>query len=242
MHLFRILLLLGVFMGLSRFQNSALARVDTLRTFPEKRFVDGKMKFAQYLASRLRYPLQAQQAATVGTSVVSFVVTPAGRLADVSILNSLGKPIDGEVTRVIRSTDKLWMPADPSSSQDSSMMILEISFGLSSTRFFVEPVRPDFILTQIIIVGYTSVNIFVREDAYYINQLSSAFQKKDYRQMLKAVDELIRRNPYNEKLYLQRAKIEQELEQTDKACSDYKKIVYFLGRTSFPKHFIQNCP
>lgn len=60
--------------------------------------------------------------------------------------------------------------------------------------------------------------------------------------MLKMVDELIRRNPYSDKLYLQRAKIEEELGQTDEACNDYKKIIHFLGRTSFPKKFLQNCP
>ena len=220
---------------------TAWARIDTVRAFPEKRFVDGKMRFSQYLASKLRYPLQAQQAASVGTSVVSFIVTPAGSLADVAIINPLGKPIDSEVTRLIRSTDKLWMPADPSGSQDSIMMVLQINFVLDDTRFFVETVKPDFILNEIIVVGYSSVNIFTREDAYYVNQLSSAFQKKDYKQMLKAVDELIRRNPYNEKLYLQRAKIEQELGQSDKACIDYWKIINFLGKKHFPKQFLQNC-
>lgn len=220
---------------------SVLARMDTLTIFPQKRFAGGVMDFGHYLSSKLRYPLQAQQAATVGTSVVSFIVTPAGRLADVSIVNSLGKPIDSEVTRLIRSTDKLWMPADPSSSQDSIMMALQINFTLSDTRFFVESVRPDFILCDIIVVGYSSVNVFVREDAYYVNQLSSAFQEKDYKQMLKAVDELIRRNPYSDRLYLQRAKIEQELGLTKEACRDLRKITDFLGKKQLPKQFLQNC-
>ena len=221
-------------------------RVDTLRAFPEKRFVNGAMDFGQYLMTKLRYPLEAMQAGVVGTELVSVTIAPTGKLVNVAIVNSLGKAIDREVTRVIQETNKLWLPADQSASQDSIMLFIAVKFTLANRSgdkdFYVEAVKPDFLLNEIVVVGYGSINFDVRDDAYYINELSAASPKKDYKRMLRMVNELIRRNPYSDKLYLQRANIEQQLGQTDEACSDYKKIIYFLGRTSFPKKFLQNCP
>ena len=224
----------------------AFARMDTLRTFPEKRFVNGVVDFGQYMAKNLRYPPEAQQAATVGTSLVAFTITPTGKLINITIVNSLGKAIDGEVRRLIESTKKMWMPADPSASQDSIMLFLPVKFTLEdrsgANTFYGERVKPDFILNEVVVVGYSSQPTYgLHDDAYYVNELSAALAKKDYKQMLKMVNELIRRNPYSDKLYLQRANIEQQLGQTDAACRDYKMIVYFLGRTSFPKKFLQNC-
>lgn len=205
------------------------------------------MNLGQYMIKNLRYPLEAQQAATVGTSLVAFTITPTGKLIDITIVNSLGNAIDGEVRRLIESTKKMWMPADPSASQDSIMLFLPVRFTLEdrsgSHNFYGEQVKPDFILNEIVVVGYSSQTTYdVRDDAYYVNELSAALAKKDYKRMLKMVNELIRRNPYSDKLYLQRANIERELGQTDAACRDYKMIIYFLGRTSFPKKFLQNCP
>ena len=221
--------------------------MDTLRAFPEKRFVDGGAGFTQYMAKNLRYPLEAMQASTVGTEVVAITIAPDGKLVNTTIINSLGKAIDAEVMRLFRSTRKLWLPADQTASQDSIMLFVPVRFTLADTSgekdFYVEAVKPDFILSEVVVVGYHSrVSLDLRDDAYYINELSAASQKKEYKQMLSMVSELIRRNPYSDKLYLQRANIEQQLGQTDEACSDYKKIIYFLGRTGFPKKFIQNCP
>ncbi len=244
----RFPILMSSLLLLSCFQaNPVWARVDTLRTFPQNRFVNGSMAFTQYMAKNLRYPLEAMQAATIGTELVSITIAQTGKLANITIINSLGRAVDGEVVRLFRSTRKLWLPADGSASQDSIMLFLPIKFtladGSGDKDFYVEAVKPDFILNETVVVGYSSpINPNLHDDAYYINELSSASQKKEYKQMLKMVNELIRRNPYSDKLYLQRANIEQQLGQTDGACSDYNKIIYFLGRTSFPKKFIQNCP
>lgn len=226
---------------------SALARMDTLTTFPQKRFAGGVMDFGQYVASKFRYPLQAQQAAIVGTSLISFVLTPTGELTSVTVINSLGKVIDREMMRVIQQTNQLWLPADKAESQDSVVLFLPITLQVNDSKFYVEPEKPDFILDEavvvaVIIISYnTSVNISFRDDAYYVATLSSAAQKKNYKQMLRAVDELIRRNPYSDRLYLQRAKVEQELGLTNEACRDLRKITDFLGKKHLPKQFFQNC-
>ena len=223
------------------------AKVDTLRMFPEKRFVNGVMDFGQYIAKNLRYPLEAMQAAIVGTELISITIKPTGKLANLTIINSLGKAIDRELRRVIQQTDKLWMPADPATPQDSIMLFLPIRFTLESrseaNAFYVEEVKPAFVLTmnEVILVGYGQ-GISVRSDQYHITQLNSAIQEKNYKQAFKQVSELIRRNPYNAKLYLQRANIAQSLDQLDQACRDYRMITNFLGNRHLPKQFTQNCP
>ncbi len=247
MKIFRFPLLMSSILLLFCVQISPVwARVDTLRTFPEKRFLNGKMAFEQHMARNLRYPPEAMQASTVGTELITITIGPTGKLTNVAVINSLGKAIDREVMRLVQTTAKLWLPADQSASQDSIMLFLPVKFTLEDSSgdhdFYVETVKPDFILNEIVVVGYGSQTFDVRDDAYYVNELSASLSKQDYKRMLKMVNELIRRNPYSDKLYLQRAKIEQELGQLDEACSDYKKIIYFLGKTQLPKQFVQNCP
>ena len=247
MSYFRYYYLLGTYLLLIHLAISPThARIDTLRAFPEKRFVNGVVSFNQYMMINLRYPLNAQQSAIMGTSLVSLIITSAGKLSQIAIVNSLGAAIDEEVRRVVGSTKKMWMPVDPSASQDSIMLFLPVEFTMEdqsgNNTFYVEPVKPDFILGEIVVVGYNpQITYGLHDDTYYINELSEALPKKDYKRMLKCVNELIRRNPYSDKLYMQRANIKQQLGQTDAACSDYKKIIYFLGRKGLPKAFLQNC-
>lgn len=225
------------------YTNLVWGRVDTLSAFPEKRFAGGVMALNQYLSSRIRYPMQAQQAAVVGTSLISFVVTPAGKLINVAVVNSLGNAIDNEVVRIIHETHKRWLPADKSESQDSIMLFLPTTFLLNNTTFYVEPFKPDFIMDELVVVAFNRfVGSALQDDDYYVAKLNSASQKKATKRMLPMINELIRRNPYSDQLYFQRAKIERELGLSEEACSDYKKIIYFLGRTSFPKQLLQNCP
>jgi DNA-binding SARP family transcriptional activator len=81
----------------------------------------------------------------------------------------------------------------------------------------------------------------VKDDEYYTTQLVAAIEEKNYEQGLTQINELIRRNPYSEKLYFQRANLEKQLGQTDEACRDYKNIINLLGKRHLPKLFIQNC-
>ncbi|MDB5243072.1 MAG: TonB [Spirosoma sp.] len=191
----------------------------------------------------LRYPAQAQQEAIVGTSLVSLTVAPTGKLANVSILTSLGKAVDWEVKRVVQATEKLWLPAYQQPGPDSIMLILPVTFLLGDKNFCVEEVKPDFILSknEIVVVGYGQ-SIAVKDDEYYTTHLITALEEKNYKQGLNYVSELIRRNPYSEKLYFQRAIIEKQLGQTDEACRDYKIIMNLLGKKHLPKQFLLNCP
>lgn len=234
-------LLIGILLLYGLQTQPARARVYTLSTFPEDRCLTGANGFNQYLMRTIRYPAEAQQAFTVGTSLISITLTPSGKLTQLTIVNSLGKAIDTEVIGVIRKSANLWLPADPTDSQDSLRMILPITFSIGRTSFYQEPVKPDFILPGLVIIGYNRF-VFIREDQYFVDQLWAALAKNDSKRMLQMVSELIRRNPYSDKLYFQRAKIERELGLTEEACNDYRKIVYFLGRTRFPKQFLLDCP
>ena len=235
--LFSSLLLIGCFKA-----SPVSAWIDTLRAFPEDRFINGTQEFGRQLMRNLRYPSQAQQKAIVGTSLISVTIAPSGKLVNVAILNSLGKAIDGEVRKVIQSTEKLWLPSGQQSNQDSIMMILPVTFLLGDKNFYVEEVKPEYILSknETVVVGYGS-STSVKDDEYYTTQLVAAIEEKNYELGLTQINELIRRNPYSEKLYFQRANLEKQLGQTDEACRDYKNIINLLGKRHLPKLFIQNC-
>ncbi|HLK98083.1 MAG TPA: hypothetical protein VK364_09970, partial [Hymenobacter sp.] len=117
-----------------------------------------------------------------------------------------------------------------------------IPFLLGDKNFYVEEVKPEYILSknEVVVMGYGS-STSVKDDEYYTTQLVAAIEEKNYEQGLTQVNELIRRNPYSEKLYFQRANLEKQLGQTDEACRDYKNIINLLGKRHLPKLFIQNC-
>lgn len=92
------------------------------------------------------------------------------------------------------------------------MVILPVTFLLGDKNFYVEQVKPDFILSknERVVVGYGQ-SIAVKDDEYYTTHLIATLEEKNYKQGLNHVNELIRRNPYSEKLYFQRANIETQL-------------------------------
>jgi protein TonB len=71
--------------------------------------VGGQTGLNTYLMQNLRYPAVAQRAGIQGKVIVSFVVTSAGKIADVQITQSVGGGCDEEAVRVIKGMPD-WIP------------------------------------------------------------------------------------------------------------------------------------
>lgn len=63
-----------------------------------------------YLATNIQYPANAVLWNEEGVEIVRFVVTPAGKITDLAVINSVSLDIDNEVIRVLNSTNGLWKP------------------------------------------------------------------------------------------------------------------------------------
>jgi len=73
-------------------------------------FPGGVDAFVQYVAKKIRYPIQAFQAKQQGKVFLSFIVERDGSITDISIVRSVSPDIDAEAIRVIKSSPR-WKPA-----------------------------------------------------------------------------------------------------------------------------------
>lgn len=69
----------------------------------------GTAGLSSYLAKTIRYPLEAQKGNIQGKVVVGFVVTTAGRIADVQATQRIGGGCDEEAVRVVKQMPD-WTP------------------------------------------------------------------------------------------------------------------------------------
>ncbi|WP_191906989.1 energy transducer TonB [Adhaeribacter soli] len=72
-------------------------------------FPGGTSRMYEFMVKNLQYPAAAQEKGIEGRSIVQFVVTKTGKIRDVSILKSLGKEIDEEAMRLVKSMP-VWTP------------------------------------------------------------------------------------------------------------------------------------
>ncbi|GAB3764985.1 energy transducer TonB [Spirosoma pomorum] len=87
----------------------------------------GQTGLNAYLMQNLRYPAAAQRAGIQGKVIVSFVVTSAGKIADVQVTQSVGGGCDEEAVRVIKGMPD-WTPGQQNGQAVNVRTSLPISF------------------------------------------------------------------------------------------------------------------
>ena len=164
------------------------------------RFPGGADTLRKYLAMHARFPAPAAELAQSGLSVASITITPNGTIHQISIYNSLGEYIDDAVVRVLNKTDGRWLPVQDY--PDLQTFYSQIYFQYDDSGFDGHPtLKGDSILDEIFLgVG----------DWYPPNYQKGPELKKDlekfmarekYIKALDALDECIRRNPFNREYY-----------------------------------------
>ncbi len=112
-----------------------LARKDTIEplfTVVEHaaQFPGGFAKLAEFLATNLKYPAEAQRAKVQGKVFLSFVVNRDGSLSDINVLKGIGYGCDEEAVRVLSRMPN-WVPGQQSGHAVKSRFNLPISFKLN---------------------------------------------------------------------------------------------------------------
>ena len=65
---------------------------------------------SKYLMNEIIYPEQAINCHYEGTEVVQFVISAAGNVSDIKIINSVCPAIDKEIILVLNNTNGMWIP------------------------------------------------------------------------------------------------------------------------------------
>jgi protein TonB len=85
--------------------------------------------FTNYMMQNLTYPTAAKEGNVQGMVVVSFVVSPEGKVEHVEVLRGIGSGCDEEAVRVI-SNSGIWTPGKNGGNAVAVKMTLPVQFKL----------------------------------------------------------------------------------------------------------------
>jgi TonB family protein len=88
-------------------------------------------KLLKFLYSNVKYPTLARENGVQGMAVVSFVVTPKGKVINTKILRDPGSGCGREAKRIVEMMKKKWIPAVQDGKKVSCQYNLPIRFKLN---------------------------------------------------------------------------------------------------------------
>ena len=196
-----------------------------------ERFTGGEDQLRLYLGQTTTYPAEAVVRGRMGLSIAAVTVTPNGRLAAITIINSLGDPIDREVVRVLKGTDGRWNKQHPN--HDTETFYIQLRFQLAHHPFFSPDISGPNIMAPLDITAAGPPATSARHlltDEKLSQRMQEAMEASDYALALNLLDEVIRRNPYNLDAYPMRITCSRHLYQRSQAVKDARKLKRFMNQ------------
>lgn len=162
-----------------------------IKTLLDYRYKGGSGAFERDFFLNVDYNLISRQSCTVGTTIIQFSVNCDGTLGEFSIINPLNDHINSQLQMFFLMTKDNWNECQNSDYEYFEIPILFTIEGLETEA-----------------IGFIT-NVDDKNgppckcDKYYHEEFQKYKEKKP-KKALQAIEELIRRNPYNE-LYIQEA-------------------------------------
>ena len=122
-----IIIILGIlYFPLQAQQDSAVAYVEKMPTFP-----GGTDQMYKYIYYNLHYPYKAKINNITGQVIVQFVVGTEGEIRDVNVIRDLGWGCDEEAVRIVESMNNgyKWIPGSHNGHLVPVTFTLPIKFG-----------------------------------------------------------------------------------------------------------------
>ena len=159
-----------------------------IKTMLDYRYKGGSGAFERDFFLHVDYNKISRQSCTIGTTIMMFTVHCDGTLGEFNIINPLNDHINSQLQKFFLMTKDNWNEC-----QNSDYEYFEIPIV-----FTIEGLETDavgFITNYDDEVGYPCKN-----DSHFHEEFQR-FKEKKPKKALDALDELIRRNPYND-LYI----------------------------------------
>lgn len=186
-----------------------------LSAFPADRFEGGVEAFYMQMGKTIKYPRSARESGRIGTCVVSLVLGPDGRYKSISFLNPLGKGIDEEVEKALKGLEKQWL-ADPKAVNLKLNFV--ISFMIDGSLLLRTPYDKAYFMDEIKVVAYGPRSGNITESEKLIEKFYALSEKKKFKKALNFVDELIYRDPFNQKWHTAKAGIYIDMNMREETC------------------------
>ncbi len=95
----------------------------------------------EFIKANVVYPADAYKRGVEGTEVVQFTVTSDGEVKDFELINSVSKEIDNEIIRLLKFTDKKWIPGTNNGKPVSMEKEISIAFVINPSSDFTEKAK-----------------------------------------------------------------------------------------------------
>jgi hypothetical protein len=228
---FLIILLLSISIGIHSQDIDISSLIDSLPLI-EDRYPGGAQKLTEFLAKNARYPEEAAENNIIGLSLSSITITPDGSIHNISIINSLGESIDYEIIRLLSLTKKYWLKTNQINHNQT--FYFQIFFILSPFEYSSATISAFNVMESIWISAYGIISPeyakrILIPDEDLIEKIAASITEKDYPRAIEYLDEKIRRNPFDLKVYQLRIFCYQKLGLKDKIVEDAEKINSFIN-------------
>ena len=165
-----------------------------IKTMLDYRYKGGSGAFERDFFVNVDYNKISRQSCTLGTTIMMFTVHCDGTLGEFNIINPLNDYISSQLQKFFLKTNGNWNEC-----QNSDYEYFEIPIVFTIEGLETEAV--GFITYYDDAVGYPCKN-----DSYFYENFQKYKEKKP-KKAIKALDELIRRNPYNDLYILEKDKL-----------------------------------
>ena len=196
-----------------------------------ERFTGGEDQLRLFLGKTAVYPVGAMVQSRMGLSIAAVTITTGGQVQAITIVNSLGAPIDDEVIRVLKQTNGRWHKTTPATGSET--FYVQLRFQLAHHRFDSPDISGPNILAPVNITApgpSPGSGNHILPDNKLSHRMKEAMEAADYALALQLLDEMIRRNPYDLDAYPMRITCSQHLYQKDQAAEDAKKLKTFMNK------------
>lgn len=201
-----LLLLMLLVHSSSLMAQSSTAEVQSLlkennrivKTMLDYRYKGGSGAFERDFFMNVDYNQISRQSCTVGTTIMQFTVGCDGTLGEFNIINPLNDYINSQLQKFFLMTKGNWNECQNSDYEYFEIPILFTIDGLETEAIGF-------------ITNYgDKVGVKCKCDKYFHEEFEK-FKEKKPKKALDAINELIKRNPYNENYIKEKEKLQEKL-------------------------------
>jgi len=194
----------------------------------------------KYIVRNIKYSVYAQNKGICGTYIGCIRIKPNGDLLDVFTINSLESSLDNQFVDMIKNACQS-KEIEFKAQTDTTDIVVPISYKFSWSveqepyYYYVDKeLAPKNMIEEVRVVSYWGAKISrLKSDSELVSRANKKFKQEKFKQCVRSLDELIRRNPYSADLLYMRAKAYIFLKKEDKVLRDYYYIKNFLKNDKY---------
>ena len=217
----------------------------------DSRFPGGEIGLKALILMNIEYPQESVFALSVGCSFSSIEITPKGEIGEIKIINSVDPHIDAEILRVLKLSRGKWL-SDNSETANLrfylTVYFVPIDYVVTSNLILewdkpkiqflsadsMNPIKNRSFISPVVVtsLAFTNLNIPIELYSTIESRFNAHMRLKEYDAALPLLDELIKRNPFSQDLYLSRISLYNILGKKDMAMADINKVNNFADGKS----------